>query len=353
MSSENSRKIADFAVKQQQPYEFKKAYARKRAWEFIDECCKRGLNYHCTVGGLDSITLFLFLKSIGISDVVGISASYLEDSSIQRVHKDLGIVQINPLKDKTGRTYTKQRVIEEFGFPVISKESSGRIEVLNNPTESNRAYRHTIMTGERVVNGKVVKSRYNKLPQKWIEKFAGKENENYGTNYRVAPFKVSDKCCYYLKEKPLELWAKRHNSVPFLGLMASEGGRRETALKIHGCNYFGKKKTRSCPFAIFNRQDLLRLALELNVPVPEIYGEIKSTNGTLYTTGAERTGCSMCGFGVHLEESPNRFERLKMRNKKEWEYWMFKCCTDEKTGENYGWSRVCDYICVPYGLGDS
>ena len=124
-------------------------------------------------------------------------------------------------------------------------------------------------------------------------------------------------------------------------------------MKIHGCNYFGKKKTRSCPFAIFNRQDLLRLALELNVPIPEIYGEIKSTNGTLYTTGAERTGCSMCGFGVHLEESPNRFERLKMRNKKEWEYWMFKCCTDEKTGENYGWSRVCDYICVPYGLGDS
>ena len=31
---------------------------------------------------------------------------------------------------------------------------------------------------------------------------------------------------------------------------------------------------RSAPFAIFNRQDLLQLALDLKVPVPEIYGSI-------------------------------------------------------------------------------
>ena len=67
-------------------------------------------------------------------------------------------------------------------------------------------------------------------------------------------------------------------------------------------NYFGKGTIRSAPFAIFTRQDLLRLALELNVPIPAIYGEIKTNdNGELYTTGEQRTGCSMCGFGIQLE----------------------------------------------------
>ncbi len=69
----------------------------------------------------------------------------------------------------------------------------------------------------------------------------------------------------------------------------------------HGCNYFGKGVIRSAPFAPFLRQDLLQLALDLEVPVPEIYGRIeRAADGTLYTTGAQRTGCSMCGFGIHM-----------------------------------------------------
>lgn len=67
-------------------------------------------------------------------------------------------------------------------------------------------------------------------------------------------------------------------------------------------------------------------------------------DGTLYTTKAQRTGCSMCGFGIHLEKRPNRFDLLKERSPKEWEYWMFNCCTDSVTGEKYGWSRILDYI---------
>lgn len=188
-----------------------------------------------------------------------------------------------------------------------------------------------------------------KMSQKWLEKFGGYANDYEGTNYRIPNFKVSSKCCYYLKEKPCDDWAKEHNSVPFLGLMASEGGRRAKSLMINGCNYFGKSTIRSAPFAIFSRQDLLQLALDLNVPVPEIYGTIeRDENGQLRTTGAQRTGCSMCGFGIQLEKRPHRFDQLKERNPKEWEYWMYKCCTDELTGEKYGWARVLDYIGIGY-----
>lgn len=54
----------------------------------------------------------------------------------------------------------------------------------------------------------------------------------------------------------------------------------------------------------------------------------------------------MCGFGIHMEERPHRFDRLRERNPKEWEFYMYKCCTDPETGEKYGWGRVLDYIGV-------
>ena len=33
---------------------------------------------------------------------------------------------------------------------------------------------------------------------------------------------------------------------------------------------------------------------------------------------------------------------------KEWEFWMYRCCTDSKNGEKYGWGRVLDYIGVEW-----
>lgn len=341
--SERERKISDFIVKQKQTYDFKIRYAEIRVREFIRECNIRDLNTHVSVGGLDSITLYLFIKSLGYS-VPGVSVSILEDKSIQEIHKQLGVTIIKPYKSKT-------QVINEYGFPVLSKEIAAKIELLQNPTEKNKTVRHAIVTGETGEYGGFQKNSRMKMSQKWLEKFGGYANDEEGTSYQIPNFKVSLKCCYYLKEKPCNDWAREHNSVPFLGLMASEGGRRAKSLMLNGCNYFGKSTIRSAPFAIFSRQDILQLALDLNVPVPAIYGRIeKDENGLLRTTGAQRTGCSMCGFGIQLEKSPNRFERLKAHNEKEWEYWMFKCCTDEKTGEKYGWSRVCDYIGAPCGI---
>lgn len=371
------QKIAYFRIKQQQNYEFKKGYAYIRAWEFVNECDKRGLNFHVSIGGLDSITLYLFLKSIGIH-AQGLSVSYLEDKSIQKVHEALGITKLFSALRDDGTRWNKTQVLQEFGFPVLSKEIASKIEQLQNPSEKNKTIRHAIITGETGEYGGNRKGTRMKLPDCWLKKFAGYENENEGVNYKIAPFLVSSKCCYYLKEKPCDDWAKENNSVPFLGLMASEGGRRQKSLMINGCNYFGKSTIRSAPFAIFNRQDILQLALEMDelwengwkqeaeeqarqegllaedefFPesiIPKIYGTIeKDERGMLYTTRAQRTGCSMCGFGIQLEKRPHRFDRLREDNEKEWEYWMYNCCTDPATGEKYGWGMVLDYIGVKW-----
>ena len=333
------------------------------------------MNYHVSVGGLDSIILYLFLHEVCGIDVPGVSASSLEDKSIQRVHRALGIINVPPLKREDGSYWTKSKVIQEFGFPVISKEVAGKIELLQNPTEKNKTVRHAIITGETGAYGGWQKESRMQLKQRWLKLFGGYENEAEGCDFQTPDFLVSAKCCYYLKEKNCDNWGKEHNSVPYLGLMASEGGRRAKSLRMNGCNYFGASTIRSAPFAIFGRQDILTLALEMDklwkdslqekyrqkllaagkiaecfvMPdsiIPEIYGTIeRQPDGTLYTTKAQRTGCSMCGFGIHMEKRPHRFDMLYKSNPKEWDYLMFHLCKDSD-GNEYGWAKVLDYIGV-------
>lgn len=366
-------KIAAFKQMQKLPYKSKITHAYQRAKEFYNECWQRGLNCHVSVGGLDSIVLWLFLRK-NLIEVPGISRSALEDVSNRRVHQSLGIIPIGAAIDENGKPYSKAKIIQQFGFPVISKEVASKVELLQHPSEDNKTVRHAIITGETGKYGGNRKGTRMRLAQRWLDLFGGYENETEGVNYKTPPdyVKLSAKCCYYLKEKPCDDWAKAHNSVPYLGLMASEGGRREKSLMINGCNYYGKTTIRSAPFAIFMRQDLLRLALEMDEwyktefkfiraeelekrpgemvesIVPTIYGKIKENlKGELYTTGAKRTGCEMCGFGIHMESRPNRFDRLRESNPKSWEYWMKSCCKD-KDGNRYGWGKILDYIGISW-----
>ena len=154
----------------------------------------------------------------------------LEDRRIKKVHKALGIRALRPANGPKDRPYTKIEVIREHGFPVLSKEIAGKISLLQHPSEKNATVRHAIMTGETGAYGGYRKNTRMKMSQKWLEKFGGPENEKYGTNDQTAPFKVSDLCCYYLKEKPCNDYARSSRRFPYMGLMASEGGRRQKAL---------------------------------------------------------------------------------------------------------------------------
>lgn len=312
--------IWEFMQKQSLPYEAKITYAKLRAREFYE---KLGGNVFCSIGGLDSITLFFFLRKYVSKDIPGVSVSSLEDKSIQAVHSQLeNMTILKPDKSKI-------EVIKEFGYPVISKNVADKIEQLQNPHEGNVTIRHAIITGDTGQQGGYKHSRFMKLSDRWQRLFVEQE----------APFKVSGKCCYYMKEKPCDRYSRETKRFVYMALMASEHGRREIALIKHGCNYYGKTVTRSCPFAILNKTDLLRLALELDVPVPEIYGEIiQLRDGNLTTTKATRTGCTMCGFGIHMEKRPHRFDRLRESDPKQWEFWMYE----------QGWGKVLSYIGVEW-----
>lgn len=82
--------------------------------------------------------------------------------------------------------------------------------------------------------------------------------------------------------------------------------------------------------------------------IPSIYGEIYvDKHGKRQTSKAQRTGCSMCGFGIQKEKRPHRFDLLYERNPKEWELWMNHVCQDAE-GNWYGWGKVLDYIGVEW-----
>jgi len=314
------------------PYEAKVALAENRVWDWQNTCREYGKDYAVSVGGLDSITLLAFVRRTLDENVTGMSISSLEDKSIQAVHKEMGVIAVKPAKSMI-------QVIKEYGYPVISKQISAKLSRLQTPGDDSpiiKAY----MTGEEGAWGHFKTNEKFKLPDKWIKLFGGLYKDfRPDIDCQIAPFKVSDQCCYWMKEYPAIRWQEEHNVWPFLGLMQSEGGRRQYSLRQHGCNYVGKDTARSCPFNFFTRQDLLRLALELKVHVPEIYGEIvQDVDGALRTTGAQRTGCVMCGYGIHLDSRPHKFDRLYDRDPKQWHFWMY----------DQGWGKVLDYIGVEW-----
>lgn len=340
------QKHEEMLQKQRVPYHIKVRMSETRIRSFIEECEKRNLNYHVSVGGLDSIVLAKLIESMGY-DVPRVSASTLEDKSIQDVHKEMGCIVVQPLKSKVN-------ILQEEGFPVLSKKIANKIDTLAHPSEKNKTVRHAIITGECGEQGHFATNSKMRLPLRYLKLFGGLDLEGEALGYKKPNFKVSHKCCYYLKEAPCDNWAKEHNSVPFLGLMASEGGQRADALEENGCNYFGKTTARSCPFAFYYHSDVVHLAVDLGVHIPEIYGTVKHSEQKnefgdyeYYTTGEQRTGCSMCGFGIQLEQRPHRFDRLYERNQKEWEFWMTRCCKHDD-GTPYGWGEVLDYIGIPW-----
>lgn len=75
--------------------------------------------------------------------------------------------------------------------------------------------------------------------------------------------------------------------------------------------------------SFWKEQDILQYIYENKLPIASVYGTVEiDKDGKFYTTGVNRTGCVFCGFGVHLEKEPNRYQRLYKTHPKLWEYCM-------------------------------
>lgn len=145
-----------------------------------------------------------------------------------------------------------------------------------------------------------------------------------------APFDVSNRCCNVMKKEPAHTYARRTGRHPMTAQMADESRLRMQKWLQNGCNAFDLKEPISNPMSFWTEQDVLEYIYENKLPICSVYGDvIKSKDGQVdgqlslleekpfyKTTGCDRTGCMLCGFGCHLEKSPNRFEKLKVTHPK-------------------------------------
>ena len=145
-----------------------------------------------------------------------------------------------------------------------------------------------------------------------------------------APFMISNRCCDVMKKSPMHQYQKRTGRNPMTAVMASESRLRAQKWLQHGCNGFDMKSPISMPMVFWTEQDVLLYIYQNHIPICSVYGDvIKDTEvegqldfedlgifdlgiPVLKTTGCDRTGCVLCGFGCHLEKpGQGRFERLK------------------------------------------
>lgn len=211
------------------------------------------------------------------------------------------------------------KVIETYGYPVISKEVARRLYY----ARKGAAWARMHFEGK---NRDGTDSGFAQRFVKWA--------------YLLdAPFLISDQCCNVMKERPLEQFSKESGCSPIIGTMACESERRKRAYLVSGCNAYLKTRPSSKPLSFWLEQDILQYLKFTGIPYASgIYGEIREEKGRLVTTGAQRTGCMFCMFGVHLERRPNRFERMADTHPKLYDYCIGRL----------GCGRVLDYIGVPY-----
>lgn len=289
------------------PLEVKIEKTKQRIKEWYESY--DGQVYISLSGGKDSTVLLHIVRQV-YPDVVAVYCDTgLEYPEIKEFVKT--IPNVETIRPKL----SFKQIIEKYGYPIVSKEQSAYIdECRNTKSEKLRNIR---------LNGN--KSGQGKISKKW--RFL-----------LDAPFKISDKCCDFLKKEPFNRYEKKTKQKPFIGVMADESSKRIQDYLKFGCNAFETKRPISRPMGFWTEQDVLLYLKKFDLPYATIYGDIIEEDGQLKVTGEPRTGCMFCMFGCHLEKEPNKFQRMKLTHPQIYDYCINKL----------GLGKVLDYIKVKY-----
>ena len=142
-----------------------------------------------------------------------------------------------------------------------------------------------------------------------------------------------------MKKKPFYDYEKESGRVGFIGVLAEESRLREQSFIKYGCNSFTSTRQTSRPMIFWRERDVFGYILRHRLRyVKKIYGNIVLRHGAFTSTKETRTGCLFCMYGVHMEQSPNKFQRMRITHPHLWDYCINKL----------NLKQVLDYISVPY-----
>lgn len=361
----NKHTMTDLYQMQSLPLSGKIKMTKRRIDEWVDRFGEEGV-YVSFSGGKDSTVLVDIVRNVcNYKDIplvfVDVPTQYPELKEFAKTFDNLVI-----LKPKISFA----QVCEKYGFPMISKEVSNCVSGARKYVKylDSQKCNNTILTDRQTVPYACYMADLL-----GIDRRIDKQNEQYkslqmgvipsGSEYRLrrlngelkdrkgnysqfnqkkykffldAPFDISDMCCMEMKHKPAFAYEKQTKRKPILAVMASESTMRTQKWLQDGCNAFNVKRPHSNPMSFWTEQDVLLYIKENNLPICSVYGDVvtddEETGQTnlsdfmdmeefelgrpiLHTTGCDRTGCVLCGFGCHLEKE-SRFERLKQTHPK-------------------------------------
>lgn len=324
--SENKYTKEDLKIMQNWSLERKIRVTQTRILEWYNHW--QGKVYVSFSGGKDSTVLLDLARRI-YPDIEAVFVDTgLEYPEIREFVKTKeNVIWLYPIKhDKEKREWVRtnfKEVIDNYGYPVISKLVSQRIEGARRGQKSATK----LLNGTYTTNGKD-KSIFNCEKYKYL---------------LYAPFKISDKCCKVMKKDPTNFYEKANNVKAIIGTMTCEGRQRESSWLKTGCNAFDSQRPSSQPMSFWTEQDVLQYIKQFNIPYASVYGDIIEDEGKLKTTKLDRTGCMFCMFGCHLDKEPNRFQRMKITHPKQYDY-----CIRPVEENGLGLGEVLDYIGVKY-----
>ena len=355
----NKHTMNDLYQMQSLPLSAKISMTARRINEWVNEFGEDGV-YLSFSGGKDSTVLGHIIREVcGYKNIpfvfVDVPTQYPELKEFTQTFDNLVI-----LKPKISFA----QVCEQYGFPMISK-------VVSNCVSGARKY-VKYLDSQKSNNAILTDRQFHMLAMSdplGIERRINKKNEQHknlqigvipsGSEYRLrrlngelkdskgnysqfnqekykffldAPFEISDLCCDIMKKKPAHDYEKKTGRKPIIATMASESVIRTQKWLQDGCNAFNVTKPHSNPMSFWTEQDVLLYIKENNLPICSVYGEVVTDyeavgqcenqmsfadfgifdkeRPLLKTTGCQRTGCVLCGFGCHLEKE-SRFLRLK------------------------------------------
>ena len=225
----------------------------------------------------------------------------LPENQIPRVVADTGIELneirnfVKSLKETDSRivmlkpTMPIKETLKKYGYPFCSKHHSEMVQM----------YRKHGFDSKSVT--KYYRQEYgfhaNECPNALKYQFS----ESFNLN-------ISDKCCEYLKKKPLEKYQEEtKRNIAITGIMAAEGGRRSGAVCLA---FKGKKLKQFHPLAHVSLEWEQWFIEKYNIPLCKLYYP---------PYNFKRTGCKGCPFNLYLQRDLETLQKFFPSERKQCE----------------------------------
>ena len=247
------------------PLDIKIAKSKRRIQEWIDYYGEDKV-YISFSGGKDSTVLLDLVRQVNPNIPAIFVDTGLEYPETKEFVKSID--NVTTLRPKM----SFKQVIEQYGYPMVSKEQANYLDDIRTSTEKMRIRR---LEGDE-------QGRF-KLSKKW----------HYLIN---APFKVSHRCCNIMKKEPVKRYEHETGRVPFIGTLAEESTLRQQSYLKTGCNAFKGKRPNSTPLGFWREQDILEYIYINKLPINKAYGEVVYTKNLLGDKAYSTTKCDRTGW---------------------------------------------------------